>query len=142
VGVAALAVGQAAADRVVVVALHAQDAVLVQEREDAVGVRAEGAQVAEAVGGAGAAAADVAQGGTGGAGVVVGTAEDGNALGGGHGGNPVRDASQKRQSERFCEASLTGILCAKLRRPDNPWDRGEDTYPSPASRCSIFMGRL
>ena len=39
VGVVALAVGKAVADRVVVVALDAQDAVVAQQRKDAVGVR-------------------------------------------------------------------------------------------------------
>ena len=51
IGVAALAVREAIADRVVVIALDALDAVLLEQRTNTVGVGAESAKVAQAVNG-------------------------------------------------------------------------------------------
>src|SRR5262245_17738798 len=62
VGVAALAVAQAIADGVVVVALDALNVVFVQEGKDPVRVRTEGTQVAQAEARLRAAAAGVADG--------------------------------------------------------------------------------
>mgnify|MGYP003338668555 CR=1 FL=1 len=49
IGVAALAISEVVADRVVVVALDALHVVLSQERKDAIGMRTEGAQIAQAI---------------------------------------------------------------------------------------------
>jgi hypothetical protein len=81
VGVAALAVGEARADRVVVVALNAEDAVIAEQGEDAVRVRPERPEVAQAVDRVNSSPADVVQGRGEGEVIAVDAAEDGDALG-------------------------------------------------------------
>src|SRR5262249_4088362 len=80
VGVAALAVGELVGERVVVVALDTQDLVLMEERKHAIGMRAEGAQVAEAEDSIHAALPHIPQGRVEREVVVVDAAEHGDAF--------------------------------------------------------------
>ncbi len=79
VGVAAAAVGQIVADRVIVIALHHRHAALEENRKHAIGMRPEAAQVAQAEGGGRAAAGSVVEHGLERERVVVHAAEEGVA---------------------------------------------------------------
>ena len=85
VGIAALAVVELVADRVVIVALDADDVVLAQEFEASIRPGAKATEVAQAVHGVDAPLARVVDGGGQGEVIAVNAAEAGDALRGGHG---------------------------------------------------------
>jgi hypothetical protein len=76
VGVAAVAVLAAGGERLLVVALDGEDASLLQQRPDLFGIRPEGAEVAQAIDGLGAAPGRVLQERGQGEMVAVDAAED------------------------------------------------------------------
>ena len=79
VGVAALAVGQAVADRMVIVALDALYAPVDEEWKDPIGMGPEGAEIAQAVASLDVSAPSVVQGGGEGQVIAVDAANDGDA---------------------------------------------------------------
>ena len=90
VGVAALAVVELVANRVVVVALDADDVVIAQEFEAAIRTRAKAAEVAEAIHGVNTPLTRIVDGSGQGEVIAINAAEAGDAVGGSHEGYCTR----------------------------------------------------
>src|SRR5262249_24690119 len=120
IGVAALAVGEIVADGMIGISLNALHAVFVKQGKDAVRMRAESTEIAEAIDGVHAAPANVPEGGVQGQVIAVHAPED---------GDPLRHRGSLRSDSRT--AFRTDSTCSKHDgAADTRWRLLQASHPA------------